>query len=90
MSLVPGSVTIDLKYPIEVEGATLSQITMRRPKVRDQLTAMKAEGSEVDQELRLFAHLCEQSPQALEDLDLADYQQLQRTFTAFLELTPKP
>ena len=88
MSLVPGAVLIELRYPINADGATLTQITMRRPKVRDQLTAQKQPGTDVEQELTLFANLCEQSTATLLDLDMADYRTLQDTYQGFLGLTP--
>lgn len=75
---------ITLKHPVDIDGAKVTQLSMRRPKVKDQLAADKASGSSADKEVRLFANLCEVSPATIEELDLSDYRQLQETYTAFL------
>lgn len=72
---------ITLKYPLE-NGVT--ELKMRRPKVRDMMTADKAEGSDADKEITMFANLCEVTPEELHDLDMADYQQVQKAYKAFL------
>ena len=75
---------ITLKYPVTVNGQQMEQLTMRRPKVKDTLAANKAKGSDADREITLFANLCEQTPHTIEELDMADYQQLQERYTSFL------
>lgn len=76
--------TITLKLPITVAGAAYTALTMRRPKVRDMLTAERAGGNDAEREIRTFANLCEVSPEVIEELDLADYQQLQQAYRGFL------
>jgi hypothetical protein len=78
---------VTLKYPVKADGTELRVLQMRRPKVRDQLHAEKqgtATATSAEREIRLFANLCEVAPETLEDLDLADYRQLQETFQGFL------
>ena len=41
-------------------------------------------GSSADNEIRLFANLCEVSPGLIEELDMADYMRLQRVYEGFL------
>lgn len=74
------SVEITLKYPLK----STATLTMRRVKVRDSLAARKMKGDEADQEIFLFANLCEVSPKQIEALDMADYKQLQDTYSSFL------
>jgi hypothetical protein len=74
------SVDITLKYPLK----SAAVLTMRRVKVRDSLAARKMKGDEADQEIFLFANLCEVSPKQIEALDMADYKQLQDTYSGFL------
>ena len=75
---------IKLEHPIETEGRTLSEITMRRAKVKDmRLATAGAKGDDAMTEIRLFANLCDVSPDAIESLDLADYAKLQERFRSF-------
>jgi len=75
---------ITLKYPIEVAGEQIASLNLRRPKVRDMLTADKTSGSEAEKEVAMFANLCEVSRDAILDLDGADYGQLQKAYAGFL------
>lgn len=77
-------VSIALDYEIESDGVKLSRLDLRRPKVRDLLSANKAgAGDEVVREIRLFANLCELPPSAIESLDMADYGKLQEAYAGF-------
>jgi hypothetical protein len=73
---------VNLKYPVKIEGAEVAILHMRRPKVRD-LRAAAAKSGAVDQEITLFSNLCEVPPTAIEDLDVADYTQLQTAYQGF-------
>jgi hypothetical protein len=77
-------VKVDLKHPIEIAGAKVAVISLRRPKVKDMLAAEKAGGSDAEKEIRIFANLAEQPPEVIESLDLADYAALQRAYQGFL------
>ncbi|GAB6176908.1 hypothetical protein JCM16814_35050 [Desulfobaculum senezii] len=74
---------ITLEYPVQYKGQKLETLNMRRPKVRDQIAVQRA-GTDVEQELRLFANLCEVSPEVLEGMDLKDYTKLQEVYRDFL------
>ncbi|MCP3922635.1 MAG: phage tail assembly protein [Desulfobacterales bacterium] len=75
---------IKLEYPVTFKGSEISELNMRRPKVRDQIAAMKGGKDSAKQELCLFASLCEIEPAMIEELDMKDYQALQEAFSAFL------
>ncbi len=75
---------ITLKRPVTVDGDVLAQLALRRPKVRDMLAADKATGSDAEKEVRVFANLCEVAPSVIEELDMADYAQLQESYQDFL------
>lgn len=75
--------TIQLDHPITIDGGEVAQLTMRRPKVRDQLLAEKHDGSEAEKELAIFANLCGVPPESLHELDLADYFKLQEAYQGF-------
>ena len=76
--------TIQLDYPIMIDGQKITRIDMRRPKVRDRLLSEKLDGSDAEKEVRLLANLCEFPPQQLEELDMADYVKLQEALADFL------
>lgn len=75
---------IQLTYPVEINGQTTNELNVRRPKVRDMLVADKAQGSEAEKEIRMFANLCEVEPGVIEGLDLIDYSNLQKVYQGFL------
>ncbi len=76
--------TIKLEYPVEIDKVKIDKLEMRRPKVRDQVAAKKASGSSDDLEIKLFANLCEVSPDVIEGMDMKDYVSLQREYKSFL------
>ncbi len=78
------SEVVKLQYPITVDGQEVTEIALRRPKVRDMLAVEKLEGSDGARELRLLANLAELPPETLEELDVADYQALQQVYAGFL------
>jgi len=77
--------TITLKYPLADNGETIDRITLRRPKVRDMLTSASDDLSDAEKEVRLFASLSGLTPALIEDMDVADYQQLQKVYAGFLD-----
>jgi hypothetical protein len=79
---------IKLKYPITVDGTETEALYMRRAKVRDQLLVDKASAagkSAAEKEVLLFANLCEVAPEAISELDMADYKHIQDAYSDFLE-----
>ncbi len=74
--------TITLRCPVTCEGQTISSLTMRPPRVRDILAVDSIVG-DAAKEVRLLANLCEVSPRAVEELDLRDYEALQREYSRF-------
>lgn len=76
--------TIELKYPVEATGETLRNLTMRRSKIKDRLLVAKMKtASDEEKEIRLFANLCEVEPKVIEELDEADYSNLQKVYLGF-------
>lgn len=74
---------ITLQYPIKLaDGKNLTEINLRRPKVRDLKIAQNQTSNEVDQELALLASLTEEKlvKEDMEELDLSDYAQIQEWF----------
>jgi len=77
-------VKIELTHSIEIDGAKVSVIQLRRPKVRDMLSVEKSVDNDAEKEIQLFANLSELSPDNLLELDMADYATLQKAYQDFL------
>jgi len=75
--------TIELKHPIVMDEQTLTRLTMREPKVKDQLQTEKIPTIGL-REATLFARLCDVELRVIEELPLADYQKLQEVYSGFL------
>ena len=76
--------TIELKYPVEATGETFTNLTMRRSKIKDRLLVAKMKtASDEEKEIRLFANLCEVETKVIEELDEADYSNLQKVYLGF-------
>lgn len=85
---------IELKYPVESNGENITNLTMRRSKVKDRLLVAKMKNSpDEEKEIRLFANLCEVAPNIIEELDESDYSVLQKTYMDFFTsegISPEP
>ena len=78
---------IALRHPIDVGGAKVDQVTMRRPLVGDFRAAQRSAGPgapAADVEIALFSHLCELAPQEWDKMDLGDYYGVQEAYQGFL------
>ncbi|MBU1001910.1 MAG: phage tail assembly protein [Proteobacteria bacterium] len=75
---------ITLEYPVENNGKNYSELSMRRPVLRDMLVAEKKGGSDLQKESVTFSNLCEVTPEVIQALDMKDYKKLQAVYTGFL------
>ena len=75
---------ITLDHPLTIDGKQVSELSMRRPKVKDQRNAEKAAADDAGREIHLFSALTGVNPEDLEELDMADYVKLQRQYSDFL------
>jgi len=64
--------TIALREPIEINGAKIGVLTLRRPKVRD-LEAIDKIAGETAKTVALIANLSELPPETVRELDAADF-----------------
>lgn len=75
---------VRLNQPVMVDGETLQEISLRRPKVRDRLAVERMGHSDAEKEVALIANLAELPPSTIEELDLADYAKVQGVLQDFL------
>ncbi|APR98631.1 phage tail assembly protein [Wolbachia endosymbiont of Folsomia candida] len=75
--------TITLTEPITINGIAISELSMRKPKVRDLLAIDRIEG-EALKEVALIANLVSVPKEAIEELEIADYVKVQKVLKDFL------
>lgn len=65
----------------------INQIQMREPTVQDLLSAeLQSKGkSDAEQEIKMFANLCEIAPDFIKKLGLKDYKRIQESYRLFTE-----
>lgn len=85
------TVDIDLDFPVELDGQKTTSITIRRPKVRDQMKADRVKGTEFDKGLALLVDLTERPQEFLMEMDPVDLEKLDTQLARFrgLALTPE-
>ena len=76
--------TLQLQHPITVNGVEITEIALRRPKVRDLETMDKAKGGEIAKSVEFMAHLAEWPPAQVRELDAADFQAASKVIEGFL------
>lgn len=78
-------VTIALASTVKIDGVPVDKLTMREPSVEDMLAVKKSAKAPEDQELLLFANLCEVTPETIKALKFRDYRKLQKAFADLTE-----
>jgi len=76
--------TIDLKYPIEVDGAPVASLKLRRVTVGD-LELMNREKDELAKSIRLLSMIGEIAPDDVRRLDAHDFKQASEVVADFLD-----
>lgn len=78
-------VTVELVVPIEVDGAMVTEVTLRRPKVRD-MRRLFRNGDDIgySEIMELAQDLGELSPEAVDELDALDSQRIGEIVNEFL------
>ncbi|MDN3611355.1 phage tail assembly protein [Vibrio ostreicida] len=74
---------VTLNYPIELGGKTIEVLTLRRPKVRDQLIADKQNKNDADKEVHLMSLLANVETGVIQELDMEDYSEVQKVIVGF-------
>lgn len=82
--------TIVLSIPLQFEGREITEITLRRPLVRDRLAVdrLGSSRSDAEKEVMLIASLSGLPLEAIEGMDLGDYGRLQERLGEFVASRP--
>ncbi|MEJ1939290.1 phage tail assembly protein [Nostoc sp. NIES-2111] len=82
---------VTLVRPIKVEERMITEVTIRRPKVRD-LRAMEKlrepGGTDLDQGIAMAAALCNLPLVAMDEMDAEDFAAISEVLGGFLPRTP--
>ena len=82
---------VKLVRPIKVEERRITEVVIRRPKVRD-LRAMEKMrepgGTELDQGIAMAAALCDLPLEAMDEMDAADFAAVSEVLGGFLPKAP--
>ncbi len=87
--LTSSKVMIELSYPVVIDATEVKVLQMRRPKVADVILLQKQQDEEAEKEIKLFANLCEVSPDDIRQLDMMDYGKLQEQYGNFMAPEPR-
>ncbi|TCN02947.1 phage tail assembly protein [Vibrio crassostreae] len=80
---------VQLEYPVTVAGKEYKALTMRRPKVRDQLIADKQNKDPADKEIHLLSLLAGVETAVIQELDMTDYGEVQKAYKGFTKKNSK-
>lgn len=80
-----GNIVVTLATGFEIDGVPTKTVTMREPRVKDNLAMDKIKGSDAEKEIGYFANLCSLAPSDLEELTQRDYGRLQEAFKNFID-----
>lgn len=81
------SVSIVLEFPVQLADRKISEVTMRRPVMRDMLKHNISPQSGLAEDMALIADLCGLAVDDLESFDTMDYEQLQKQLLRFRGLS---
>jgi hypothetical protein len=86
------SARVKLVRPIRVEERMITEVAIRRPKVRD-LRAMEKlrepGATDLDQGIAMAAALCDLPLEAMDDMDAADFAAISEVLGGFLPKAPE-
>lgn len=78
------SKTIQLEFPIQSEGTTLKEITIRALKARDLKIMEMSKGGEIAKTIDLIAHIAEIPTSSVEELYATDFLKVSEVVASFL------
>lgn len=68
--------TYDLAFPIDLNGQTIKNVTLRRPKGNDLVAAQRASTNELERSMALVERLAEFAPGTCGEMDALDVDAL--------------
>jgi len=81
------SARVGLTSPLKIGEKIVTEVTIRRPKVRDLRAMEKARGpgsTEMDQGIAMAAALCDIPLDAMDEMDAVDFASISEVLSGFL------
>lgn len=78
-----GTETIQLDYPFTFEGVEYTELTLRRPKLRDIKKSETAKGN-MNKGTKMLADLAEMDPRAIDEMDMEDFKKASLVIAGFM------
>jgi uncharacterized protein (DUF885 family) len=75
--------TVTLEYPFEFNGETYTELTIRRPKLRDLKKSESVKGN-MAKGTMMLADLAEIDPKAIEEMDMEDFKTCSMVIADFM------
>ena len=75
--------TVTLDFPVMFNNTEITALSIRRPRVKDQMIADKQNKDNTDKEIHLMALLAEVERELIQELDMSDYEQVQKVIVGF-------
>jgi hypothetical protein len=86
---VSEKISVKLDHPITLPDRELTEVTLRRIKVKDNLSARKQASDDAEREIVLLGKLSGLNQEDIGELDMSDYSKLQEALLGFLSSTHK-
>jgi len=83
MADLSATATIKLDFPFDADGQAFTELTMRRPKMKDNHAIQKMKGSDFERGVSMLARLCDVAPEVIHELDELDANKLQEQLNSF-------
>ena len=75
--VLPQSMVVEFAYPVTMKGEEVTQITIRKPKMKDMKAMASVSGTDLDREAWLMSCLSGMPVSDFDNLDLDQYQRVQ-------------
>jgi len=72
--------TVTFDYAVSIKGSEVTELTIRKPKIKDMRNMDKYSGDEMDKEIWMLSNLTRASISDLENLDKDQYELIQEAW----------
>jgi len=81
--VLPQELTVTFDYPISIKNQEVSELKIRKPKIKDMLAKEKIDGDEMQKEIWILSALTGATVKDLEELDKDQYELIQAQWVKY-------
>jgi len=81
--VLPAELTVTFDYPVSIKGEEVTELTIRKPKMKDMLNGEKVQGSDIDKEMWMVSALTGATIDDLKNLDKDQYELIQEQWVKY-------